>query len=114
MQALGKGTYTGDILTMVGDDDLIARITCYQKSYFNNERHCHDNTNISFVIHGGCKLKKKDTGELLPGGLTFNYAGEYHQVMNVADNSRHGNIEIERNAFLRTLFNFTRKQHFLS
>jgi len=103
MQALGKGTYTGDIITMVGDDDVIASITCYQKSDFNNERHCHDNTNISFVIHGGCKLKKKDTGELLPGRLTFNYAGEYHQVMNVADDSRHVNIEIEQTFYERYL-----------
>jgi AraC family transcriptional regulator len=103
MQALGKGTYTGDIMTMVGDDDVIASITCYQKSDFNNERHCHDNTNISFVIHGGCKLKKKDTDELLPGRLTFNYAGEYHQVMNVADNSRHVNIEIEQGFYERYL-----------
>jgi AraC family transcriptional regulator len=67
------------------------------------KRHCHRNTNISFVIHGGCKLKKKDTGELLPGRLTFNYAGEYHQVMNVADNSRHINIEIEQRFYERYL-----------
>ena len=88
-------------MTMAGNGELIASVTSYRKIDFNKERHCHDNTNISFVIHGGCKLKKKDTGELLPGRLTFNYAGEYHQVIDVADNSRHVNIELEQGFYER-------------
>lgn len=94
-----KGKYSGMVTDVSSEAGVMASITTYQKSNFNQELHFHDNTHISFVLHGGCQEKKRDRYERLPGRITCYYAGEPHQVMNVADHSRHINIEIEPGFF---------------
>ena len=95
MLRFGKGEYSGDVLNAFSDGGVTACLTTYQQSDFNQTPHYHENTHISFVLHGGCLEKKKDRYERLPGKLTCYNAGEPHQVINVADHSRHINIEIE-------------------
>ncbi len=98
---LNTGQYTGEVIQRVYDNGTIVSVTSYRKRDFDNQRHCHQNTNISFVLHGGCELKKKNSRELFPGEIVFNYAGEYHRVKNVAKYSRHINIEIEPTFFTK-------------
>jgi AraC family transcriptional regulator len=99
MQAFSKGEYSGKVLKSSGDEGITASVTTYFQKSFNDAKHFHHNTHISFVLHGGCLEKKKDRYERLPGRLTCYYAGEPHQVMNVAGESRHINIEIEPSFF---------------
>jgi AraC family transcriptional regulator len=94
MQLFAKGEYSGKVVQVSGQGDIEASVKTYQKTSFNSALHAHDNTHISFVLHGGCAEKKKDRYERLPGKLTFYYAGEPHQVTSVAGRSRHINIEI--------------------
>ncbi|HLX90679.1 MAG TPA: AraC family transcriptional regulator [Puia sp.] len=100
MQFFGKGEYSGDVVNFSSQDGFMVSITTYQQSNFNHDRHSHDNTHISFVLHGGCAEKKKNPYERLPGKITYYHSGEPHQVTNVAARSKHINIEIEP-AFFR-------------
>jgi len=99
MQTFSKGEYSGQVVNVSSEGGITASITTYEHNNFNQALHYHDNTHISFVLHGGCQEKKKDRYERLPGKLTCYYAGEPHQVVNVADQSRHINIEIEPGFF---------------
>jgi AraC family transcriptional regulator len=95
MQVFRKGEYSGEVENVSSGQGIVASITTYQKTNFNGDLHFHENTHISFVLHGGCREKRHDAYERLPGKLTYYSAGEPHQVMTVADHSRHINIEIE-------------------
>src|SRR5258708_2992534 len=99
MQVFGKGEYCGRVVDSSSGNGVVVSITTYQKTKFNGNLHFHDNTHISFVVHGGCKEKKKEAYERLPGKLTYYHAGEPHQMIKVADHSRHINIEIEPGFF---------------
>jgi len=101
MKVFGTGKFSGEVIDFANTAGISTSMTTYQKSGFDNELHFHDNTHISFVLHGGCAEKKRDQYERLPGKLTFYHAGEPHQVINVAACSRHINIEIEPSFFER-------------
>lgn len=104
MQVLQQGEYVGDIRNQVHQDGVFASISSYNKSFFNDAWHCHENAHISFVLKGGCSERKKDRYERLPGKVTFYISGEPHQIINM-HNSVHVNLEMDDSFFNR--FHFT-------
>ncbi len=105
MQELGKGQYSGKVTAIHDGQGVISSITAYERDNFNNTLHYHENTHISLVVAGGCGERKRDHYDRLPGMLTFYYAGEPHQVMQVKKASRHINLEIEQKFLDQYQFN---------
>src|ERR1700691_3317289 len=101
MELFRKGIYSGKIIEMSNTGDIVTSITSYDDTAFNNSVHFHSNAHISYVLHGGCVERKKQSYERVPGKLTFYHAGEPHQITNVPHPSRHINIEIEHDFFIR-------------
>jgi AraC family transcriptional regulator len=95
MQALQKANYSGKVLKIASDGDIIASLTDYDETSFNGLRHYHDNAHVSFVLQGFCKEKKNSTYDLAPGKITFYSAGETHQVVQVLRDCKRINLEIE-------------------
>jgi AraC family transcriptional regulator len=98
MQVLEKGEYVGGIIREVRDEQMLASISNYSHSLFNDARHCHVNAHISFVLKGGCSEKKRSSYERLPGKATFYMPGEPHQIINM-HNSTHINLEMDEAFF---------------
>jgi AraC family transcriptional regulator len=101
MELFGKGIYSGKVIGMTSTEDLVTSITSYDNTAFNNSKHFHSNAHISYVLHGGCVERKKQSYERAPGKITFYYAEEPHQIVHIPHPSRHINIEIENKFFLR-------------
>jgi AraC family transcriptional regulator len=101
MEQFTKGQYSGTVTSVHDHQGILSSITTYAKDNFNNTVHYHDNTHISLVIKGGCREKKKEGYERLPGTLTFYNAGEPHQILQVGRSSTHINLEIEPPFFRR-------------
>jgi len=94
MQILEKGEYVGGIVREIKDDHMLASVSTYDKTLFNNAWHCHVNAHISFVLNGGCSEKKQSSYERLPGKATFYMPGEPHQIITM-QNSTHINLEMD-------------------
>lgn len=99
MQSLTKGTYTGNFDKSLWDEHIFACMTSYEDEAEHKTRHYHENPHISFILKGGCRLKKAGKAyELLPGQTTFNRAGELHQFTDILP-SLIINLEIEASFF---------------
>jgi AraC family transcriptional regulator len=98
MQVLQKGEYVGGIIREVRDAQMLASVSTYNRSLFNDAWHCHINAHISFVLKGGCSEKKRSAYERLPGKATFYMPGEPHQIINM-HNSTHINLEMDKEFF---------------
>lgn len=94
MQILEKGEYVGGIIREVRDEHMLASVSTYDRTLFNDAWHCHVNAHISFVLNGGCSEKKQSSYERLPGKATFYMPGEPHQIINM-QNSTHINLEMD-------------------
>ncbi|HMI04853.1 MAG TPA: AraC family transcriptional regulator [Pedobacter sp.] len=99
MQVLEKGEYVGGVIREIRDEQMLASVSTYDCSLFNDAWHCHVNAHISFVLNGGCSEKKQSSYERLPGKATFYMPGEPHQIINM-QNSTHINLEMD-NAFFQ-------------
>lgn len=99
MQSLTKGTYTGSFDKSLRDDYVFACMISYEDEAEHKTMHNHENSHISFILKGGCRVKRgATTCELLPGQTTFNKAGEYHQLTDILP-SLVINLEIENQFF---------------
>jgi len=96
VESYKKGQYSGKVTSVHDSEGILSSITTYDQNDFNNTPHYHENTHISLVIRGGCREKKKEDYERLPGMLTFYHAGEPHQVLQIGRSSKHINLEIEQ------------------
>ena len=96
MEQYKKGQYSGTVISAYDSQGILSSMTTYDKSNFNATLHYHENTHISLVVRGGCREKKKESYERLPGMLTFYHAGEPHQVLQIGRSSKHINLEIEQ------------------
>jgi AraC family transcriptional regulator len=105
VESYHKGQYSGTITAVRDCEGILSSITVYDQNDFNDRLHCHENTHISLVIRGGCREKKKDCYERLPGTLTFYHAGEPHQFLQFGQSSKHLNLEIEQQFLKRYQLN---------
>lgn len=101
MRALQTGMYSGTIEASSRYEGIVACITSYRQMHFDQDMHFHENAHLSFVLQGGCSEKKKERYTRRAGGLTFYHAGEPHQIVQMAADGRHINIELERSFFTR-------------
>ncbi|RKN75955.1 helix-turn-helix domain-containing protein [Ulvibacterium marinum] len=98
-ETMYQGAYSGNILYSKSGQNYTVSLTQYNRDNYNDKLHVHKNAHFSFMINGGCMEKKKFDYELLPGDLTYYNAGEKHQVIKVAKDSKRINLEFNE-AFL--------------
>jgi len=99
MQKLDKGEYKGSVSQLNRSNGMLASITTYDPTTFNDAMHYHDNAHFGFTIGGLCLEKKKDTYQVLPGKITYYHAGEPHQAIKIIKPSLRINLEIENSFF---------------
>src|SRR5258708_4160447 len=104
MISLTKGSYLDRIGRLAEDGNIIVSSSLYFGDIAQDRMHCHENTHLSFVITGGYReLRKNSDRDILPGDISFYYAGEYHQSNGTKDFSKNINLEIGHSFFSENL-----------
>jgi AraC family transcriptional regulator len=101
MQKLDQGEYFGHVAQLNKGNGLLASITTYHPTQFDGSRHYHSNTHFGFTIGGHSVEKKKEIYQVVPGKITYYYAGEPHQALRIVKPSLRVNLEIEPCFFSR-------------
>lgn len=96
MEVLSRGQYSGNIIVKSAKEGFIASVTQYGQEKCADPVHSHSNVHFGFTIEGGCLEKKKTPYEILPGDITYYYAGEEHQLLRILKPSRRVNLELEQ------------------
>lgn len=100
MEVYKTGVYSGKVLSSYENNGALACITSYDSEHYHREKHYHENIHISYVLEGGCVETKKKEYEIIPGTITYYYAGEEHRVIKVARPTQRVNLEIS-NGFMQ-------------
>lgn len=96
---LETGEYSGTKIREVKQTDFACSVTSYCAANFNNLRHHHPHTHLSFVLKGGCEEQKQSRYQRKPFSTTFYHPGEEHQINHMANQSIHVNIEFAPSFF---------------
>lgn len=95
MKELEKGQYSGNKILEVKNKLFTTSITSYSTNSFDNTRHRHPNTHLSFVLKGGCEEQKKEKYQRKLLSSTFYHRYESHQINSIPNNATHLNIDFE-------------------
>lgn len=101
IQVLAYGEYVGAVRREIRSDGMLASVSTYEETLFNNGWHCHEHPHVSFVLNGGCSERKKNDYERLPGITTVYLGGEPHQITAMSSQSTHINVEFEKSFLAR-------------
>lgn len=95
MKELEKGQYSGNKMLEVKNKLFTTSITAYSADSFDNTRHSHPNSHLSFVLKGGCEEQKNEKYQRKLLSSTFYHMYEPHQINIIPKNAIHLNIDFE-------------------